>query len=222
MKRVLCTKGVLAACALTLMAATAISSFASSADVTDANIARAVFDSSDRAVLPVDYRQWQHVGTRYKPDGINILDGLPAKTPEVLNAYVEPSAFAAFEKTGKWPDGAQIVKEFSAVQVGDGCDPQTHVCTNKLGRGLYESNYIGLGMMIKDAKRFPDSPGNWGYFSFGHKPLPYDPVATVKTRAQCSSCHEKLASDTDFVISRAHIGLDDNQKLRFPTGAKAP
>jgi Cytochrome P460 len=179
-------------------------------------VARAHFRPDGQIVLPVGYRQWQHVGTRYKPDGINILDGLPAKTPEVLNAYVEPGAFAIFEKTGGWPDGTQIVKEFSAVEVGKGCDDTTHVCTNDLGRGLYESHFNGLGMMVKDARRFPSAPGNWGYFTFGHKPPPYDPVVTVSPRANCSSCHEKLATDTDYVISRAHIGLDDGQKLRLP------
>ena len=53
---------------------------------------------------------------------INILDGKVTKTPEIFNAYVEPRAFSAFEKTGIWPDGTQIVKEFSAVRIGDGCD----------------------------------------------------------------------------------------------------
>ena len=184
-------------------------------------IARAAFDHNGDAVLPAGYRQWQHIGTRYKPDGINILDGLPAKTPEVLNAYVEPGAFSAFEKTGTWPDGTQIVKEFSAVKVGEGCDANTHVCKTDLGSGIYESNFVGLGMMIKDAKRFPDAPGNWGYFTFGHRPPPYDPIAHVAPRAKCSMCHEKLATNTDYVITRAHIGLDDGQTLRFPDpGAK--
>jgi hypothetical protein len=31
---------------------------------------------------------------------------------------VEPRAFALFRKTGQWPDGTQIVKEFSAVRIG--------------------------------------------------------------------------------------------------------
>ncbi|MGA7817244.1 cytochrome P460 family protein, partial [Caballeronia sp.] len=185
-------------------------------------VARASFRPDGQIVLPVGYRQWQHVGTRYKPDGLKILDGLPAKTPEVLNAYVQPSAFEIFEKSGQWPDGTQIVKEFSAVEVGAGCDGNTHVCTNDLGRGLYESHFNGLGMMVKDARRFPSAPGHWGYFSFGHKPPPYDAVATVSLRASCSSCHERLATDTDYVISRAHIGLDDGQKLRLPLHDSKP
>jgi hypothetical protein len=35
-------------------------------------------------------------------------DRLPLKTPEIINAYVEPSAIARFSQTGIWPDGSQI------------------------------------------------------------------------------------------------------------------
>ena len=51
--------------------------------------------------LPRGYRHWVHIGTRLKPIGINILDGLPTKTPEIFNAYVEPHAFTLFRKTGR-------------------------------------------------------------------------------------------------------------------------
>ena len=78
----------------------------------------ASFDADGSLGLPQGYRHWVHVGTRLKPIGINILDGLPTKTPEIFNAYVEPHAFTLFRKTGRWPDGTQIVKEFSAERIG--------------------------------------------------------------------------------------------------------
>lgn len=170
-------------------------------------IARASFNADGSVNFPTGYRNWTHVGTRLKPMGINILDGLPTKTPEILNSYVEPGAFAVHETTGNWPDGTQIVKEFSAVQVGAGCDAKTLLCTNSLGTGIFETGYIGLGMMVKDAKRFPDAAGHWGYFSFGHKPPPYDTTSAVRGRQQCQSCHIGLAADSDYVVNRAHIGL---------------
>jgi hypothetical protein len=170
-------------------------------------VAQAHFNADGSVTLPTSYRQWVHVGTRYKPDGTNILDGKPITIPEVMNAYVEPGAFAAFEKTGRWPDGAQLVKEFSQIESGPGCNPQTYICKNSLGTGIFEAGYFGLGMMVKDAKRFPNSPGNWGYFNFGHRAPPYDSQVLASPRAKCSACHENLASDTDYVISRAHIGL---------------
>ena len=172
------------------------------------NVARATFRASNEALLPAGYRQWVHVGTRDNAAGkISILDGKPTQTPEVLNAYVEPGAFAAFQRTGEWPDGSQLVKEFSAVRVGAGCQTGTFLCTTEFGEGIYETGYIGLGMMVKDEKRFPDAPGHWGFFDFGHHAPPYDPASAVRPAEQCSGCHVRLASDTDFVISRAHIGL---------------
>ena len=170
-------------------------------------IARANFTSDGSVMIPVEYREWSHVGTRVNSGGINILDGLPIKAPEILNAYVEPSAMAAFQKTGKWPNGTQIVKEFSSIAVGANCDQHSFICQNSVGRGIFQAGYIGLGMMIKDEKRFPDAPGHWGYFSFGHKPLPYDSTAALMPANRCVSCHVNLAADTDYVISRAHIGL---------------
>ncbi len=47
-----------------------------------------------------------------------------------MNAYVEPSAVAEFQKTGTWPDGTQIVKETSATQVSKDCNEGTCICIN--------------------------------------------------------------------------------------------
>ena len=104
----------------------------------------------------------------------------------MLNAYVEPGAMAGFERTGRWPDGTRIVKEFSTIQVGDGCDATTHVCSTRFGRGIFQAGYIGLGMMVKDARRSADAPGHWAYVSFGHKPPPYDSTSPMRPRAKGS------------------------------------
>jgi hypothetical protein len=171
------------------------------------DVAKATFNPDGSVQLPVGYRGWVHVGTRYKPISANILDGKITKTPEILNAYVEPGAMAEFQSSGKWPQGAQIVKELSTIRVGEGCDPKTYLCITPLGVGIYESGFTGLGMMVKDAKRFPDSPGNWGYFSSGHQAPPYQATSPVRPREKCSACHERLAGNTDYVIVVAHLGL---------------
>ena len=175
-------------------------------------VLRAQFNSKGEVLLPEGYRHWVHVGTRDNALGkLSILDGKPTTTPEVLDAYVEPRAFAAYQRTGKWPDGSQMVKEFAAVRTGEGCQPQTYLCTTEFGEGIFETGYTGLGMMVKDERRFPSAPGHWAFFSFGHRPPPYDPVSPVRPASQCQGCHVNLASDTDFVISRAHIGLARTQ-----------
>lgn len=167
----------------------------------------ASFEQDGSVRLPSHYRQWANVGTRYKVGGMNILDGTPVKIPQVLNTYVEPSALDYYKRTGKWPDGAQIVKELIEVKGGKNCDSTTFICSTPLGSGIFEEKYIGVGMMVKDRARFPSDAGNWAYFAFFHKASEYDRTATKRPREQCSSCHVKLASDTDYVITKAHLGL---------------
>ena len=87
--------------------------------------ARASFRKDGKLELPADYRQWAHVGSRYKVGGMNILDGTAVKIPQVLDTYVEPSALAHYKQTGTWPQGAQIVKELIEVKGGKGCDSTT-------------------------------------------------------------------------------------------------
>jgi hypothetical protein len=55
-------------------------------------VKRPSFTADGSAIRPVGWRQWVHIGMRYKPIGLNILDQKLTKTPEILNAYVEPSA----------------------------------------------------------------------------------------------------------------------------------
>ena len=170
------------------------------------SLARATFHPDGTVDLPVGYRQWTHVGTRYKPDGTSILDGLPLKVPEILNAYVEPGAMASFARTGKWPDGTQIVKEMSAIEVGNDCNATTRICGGPTGDGIFEARFMGLGLMVKDAGRFADAPGYWAYFSFGHKSPPYDSTSPARAKSQCELCHVALAAETDYVFSRVHLG----------------
>jgi hypothetical protein len=171
------------------------------------SVARASFKQDGSVQLPTGYRQWQHVGTRVKTGGNSVLDGTRIVTPQVMNAYVEPGAFEAFRKTGAWPEGTQIVKDFSLIMTGKECDPASFICSTPYGLGLFESRFIGLGMMVKDSRRFGAETGHWGYFSFIADPSGYPALSPARSREQCSSCHEKFAAATDYVFSNTHIGL---------------
>jgi hypothetical protein len=170
-------------------------------------VSQAVFQTDGSVRLPVRYVQWVHVGTRIKVGGLNILDGTKLAVPQVLNAYVEPTALNYYKRTGKWADGSQIVKVITSIKVGNDCDPATYECKTPLGLGLFEETYVGIGMMVKDSKRFPSDPGNWGYFAFLRKGASYEATSTKRPLQQCASCHVNLASDTDYVITKAHLGL---------------
>jgi hypothetical protein len=171
------------------------------------SVIRASFTPNGSASLPDGFRRWEHVGTRVKTSGRSILDGAVILRPQVLDTYVEPSAFIAYKKTGTWPDGTQIVKELSIVRVGDDCDKTTFSCSTPAGPGIFEDSYIGVGMMVKDRTWFPDAPGNWGYFRFLATGSKYAETSSVLPASQCQSCHVKFASKEDYVFTDTHIGL---------------
>jgi hypothetical protein len=167
----------------------------------------AVFEEDGSLRLPAGYRQWEHVGTRIKPDGHSVLDGSQITTPQVMDTYIAPAAFNFFKKNGIWPDGTQIAKEISLIKIGKDCDKSTFVCSTAFGSGIFQASYIGMGIMVKDSKRFPSAPGNWGYFAFRSNGSMYQATATARPQQQCASCHMRLSSNTDYVFSSTHIGL---------------
>jgi hypothetical protein len=143
------------------------------------------FTADGKAKQPVGYRKWVFIGSPLTPNDMN--DG-EASFPEFHNTYMDPDSFAYVEKTGEYRDGTVIVKELLSV----GSKEQTS------GKGYFQGEFIGLEVSIKDSKRFPNEPGNWAYFSFGHK-YPLKTEAAISAAASCNSCHEKNA--TNFVFS---------------------
>ena len=61
--------------------------------------------------------------------------------------------------------------------------------------------FNGFEIAYKSAERFPDEPGNWAYFTFGHKPEPYNPTAKAMPTAACAACHVAAAAE-DMVFTQ--------------------
>jgi hypothetical protein len=62
-----------------------------------------------------------------------------------------------------------------------------------------------MDVSIKDSKRFKDEPGNWAYFTFGHKP-PLKAEAAMNNAASCNACHQNNAAK-DWVFSQHYPAL---------------
>nr|WP_300310991.1 cytochrome P460 family protein [Halomonas sp.] len=174
--------------------------------------AKAQFVDDTTAKLPEGYRSWVHVGTFLKePGSKSILDGSTIEGASFAHTYVEPSALAAYKASGKWPDGTQFVKEFAVSSLDDGsCDKKTGLCSTEHGVGIFENYYLGIAYMVKDAERFPDAAGNWGYFGFGpakEKGASYPETAALRPVENCAGCHISHVADTDYVFSGLHLGL---------------
>lgn len=156
------------------------------------------YTESGAVKAPTDWRKWIFVGTPLTPNALN--DG-EAPFPEFHNVYVEPSAFEHFAKTGEWANGTQIAKELTLVRKGDDCDEDTGACFEVSGNGYFQGEFSGLELTVKDTERFANEPGGWVYYSFGHKPEPYEKTAEAFPTASCNACHAASA-ETDFVFTQ--------------------
>jgi Cytochrome P460 len=141
------------------------------------NSSQTAFDRDGNARLPVGYEKWEHMGESSTPIDKAVLDGTDIVT--LKGAYIEPSAFAYFKKTGQWRDGTMIVNEFSVAKTGK----------------------KGVGLMVKSSKRFPGEPGNWSYYAFLPIGSNFPSTASARPRQQCEACHVKLGAKTDYVVT---------------------
>lgn len=145
------------------------------------------FNENGELVRPEGYRKWTYVGTPLTPNDMN---GGKAPFPEFHSVYINPEAYSHYEKTGEFPDGTALVKEL--VSVGDN--------EASSGKGYFMGEFIGLEVSLKDETRFEDEPGNWAYFSFGHK-YPLKGKAKAQATANCNECHDGEADD-DYVFTQ--------------------
>src|SRR5215813_7859931 len=137
------------------------------------------FTADGKLKQPVGYRTWVYVGTPLTP---NELNGGKAPFPDFHAVYIDPESYAEYEKTGKFRDGTVMVKELVAVGAKEASS----------GKGYFMGDFIGLETAVKDSKRFKDEPGNWAYFSFGHK-YPLKNEAAPEATTACNTCHQTSA-----------------------------
>lgn len=145
------------------------------------------FTAEGRLLQPTGYREWIYVGTPLTPNDLNPPE---APFPEFHNVYIHPTDFAVYRKTGKFPDGTTLVKELVSVGAKQASS----------GKGYFMGEFIGLEVAVKDSKRFPDEPGYWAYFSFGHK-YPLAKMASAQSVATCNGCHAANATE-DWVFTK--------------------
>ena len=150
------------------------------------------FTTDGKLKRPVGYRNWVYVGEVVTPNDMN--DG-EATFPEFHSVYMDPESFAHYEKTGQFRDGTCLIKELSSVGAKEATS----------GNGYFMGDFIGLELSIKDSKRYKDEPGNWAYFSFGHKYPLKDEVAKNAVAA-CNQCHQDNAKK-DWVFSQYYPAL---------------
>jgi hypothetical protein len=169
----------------------------------DTQQSAAVFDSDGKLKLPnFSFRRWVLVGTPLTPNGLN--NG-QAGFPEYHNVYIEEKNVDAYLKTGSFPEGTVIVKELARVLKPTFPDGSR---TEPSGRGYFNGEFNGIDLTVKDSKRFAKTNG-WGFFTFGHHPLPYDQTSAEKPVTECAGCHASFVAKTDMTWVQFYPMLRD-------------
>ena len=146
-------------------------SYTAPAAAAQSQASTAVFLPDGQVKLPMGFRAWVFVGAPLTPNGLN--NGM-AGFPEYHHVYVEKKNVDAYLQTGVFPEGTVIVKEL------------TRVLSPTFPDGSR-----------KDSKRFAKTNG-WGFFTFGHHPLPYADTAAESPISECGGCHVANVAKTDM------------------------
>jgi hypothetical protein len=174
----------------------------------------AVFNPDGTVQVPTGFRKWVFVGAPLTPEGLNDgkyncnADGkncTRSNFPEYHHVYIEQKNVDAYLKTGEFPEGTVIVKELTRV-----LNPTFPDSSRKepSGRGYFNGAYNGIDMSIKDSKRFAQTNG-WGFFTFGHHPMPYDKTSAERPAAECAGCHIANVASTDMTYIQFYPLLRD-------------
>ena len=151
--------------------------------------------------LPKNWRTtWIYIGSPLTPNALN--EG-KASFPEFHNVYIEPNAYAVYKKTGKFPEGTQLLKELQLLERTDNKDGSAD---EPSGVGYFPGKLNGVDFAVKDSKRFPNGPGGWAYFNFGHHAPPYAKTAKAQPNEACAACHQANAGE-DMVFDQFYAIL---------------
>ena len=146
------------------------------------------FTDDGQLIRPLDYRSWVFVtsglGMTYGP-----AQPAAGRPPLFDNVFVTRDAYAAFLRSGTWPDKTMFILE--------GRRAETNVSINNGGHTQGEMAFMEAA--VKDTARFT-STGGWGYFSFDSRDGLLESAAPLPATATCYACHTaNTAVDNTFV-----------------------
>jgi Cytochrome P460 len=145
------------------------------------------FNAKGELIRPEGWREWIYVGTPLTPNSLNPPE---AAFPEFHSVYIDPKSWEHYKATGEFRDGTMLAKELASVA-------STQATS---GKGFFMGELIGFEIAYKSSEHFPDDPGNWAYFSFGHHPEPYDQTAAKQPVLACAACHSASAAQDNVFI----------------------
>lgn len=148
----------------------------------------ASFTNDGELIRPAGWREWVFIGSPLTPNNLN---GGEAGFPEFHSVYIDPESWAHWKETGEFRDGTMIAKELTLV----GATAATS------GVGFFNGDLQGFEIAHKDTTRYSENSAGWAYYTFGHKPEPYDNTTAAQPIAACAACHTAAAAD-DMVFAQ--------------------
>ncbi len=138
--------------------------------------------TADGAFMPPgDYREWVFLSSGL--DMSYTEDPAMKGHPMFDNVFVDPSSWAAFKRSGHWPDKTLFAMENRGAATQGSINRQGHFQTEVL---------MGVEFHVRDEARFK---GGWGFFAGNAT----DPAIQLPYSAPCYRCHEAHgAVDTTF------------------------
>jgi len=149
-------------------------------------------DEEGNISFPHNFRtSMVHLGSWFVPEG---------GASGFHDVYTENTSVAVFRKTGKFPDGATLVKELRVSKSGN--------YTTGSGVSYATKDIKQWFVMIKDTKgRFVDNPlwgDGWGWALY--KPDDRSKNVATNYKTDCQSCHLPV-KDKDWVYTEAYPTL---------------
>jgi hypothetical protein len=137
--------------------------------------------------FPEKYREWVFLGVgldmSYDPKPMQMVAGM------FNTVFVNPEAYKAYQATGHWPEGTELVLENRGAEAAKSI--------NKQGR-TQSAQLMGLEVHVLDSAHLdPKAKGDgWAFYGFDN-PMSAKVIARP---ASCYTCHEEHgAVDTTFV-----------------------
>ncbi|HUQ51379.1 MAG TPA: cytochrome P460 family protein, partial [Gammaproteobacteria bacterium] len=154
------------------------------------------YENGTDLVRPADYRSWPFIGAGLGMtyDGERGTQAATQDDPRFTHAFVNPTSYQHFMRTGTWPDGTVFMLEFRGSQ--------TEGSINRAGR--FATQLTFLEAEVKDS-RFPDG---WAFYAFGpgNRLAPAAKPLAGADVAPCVQCHsENGAVERTFVQFYPHL-----------------
>ena len=187
----------------TIFAMTAVFCWAVSlADELPAATYSELVDTDGNITLPVSFRdEWMFLGTwSIADEDVDTSSAASGHGAAGLhNVYTQPGVAQIFRQTGKFPDGAVIIKELLKAET----DSMT---TGTVSRGTVVEGWF---VMVKDTEgRFDSNPlwgDGWGWALFNATD-PDTPV-TRNYKTECIGCHIPARND-DWIYLNGYPVLE--------------